>query len=51
MTVSSSLAADPVAFVAEAERLTNSHDSVGAAAVYAPDARLELVTDGAAATG
>lgn len=47
MTVPSSLGADPVAFVAEAQRLTNTHDFAGAAAVYAPDARLELVTDGA----
>ncbi|MGW0159501.1 nuclear transport factor 2 family protein [Mycobacterium sp. NPDC003323] len=38
---------DAAAFVATAERLTNSHDAVGTAAVYAPDATLELVTDGA----
>lgn len=37
------------AFVAEAERLTNAHDAVGAARVYAADASLELVTDGAVA--
>ncbi len=40
-------AIDPHAFVAEAERLTNAHDAAGAAAVYAEDARLELVTNGA----
>lgn len=38
---------DPGAFVAEAERLTNSHDAEGASANYAPGAVLELVTDGA----
>lgn len=38
---------DAEAFVAEAERLTNTYDVAGAAAVYAADASLELVTDGA----
>ncbi len=38
---------DPAAFVAAAERLTNAHDAPGAAAVYAPDARLVLITNGA----
>lgn len=41
------LPVDPAAFVAEAERLTNAHDAAGAAGVYAADASLELVTDGA----
>ncbi len=34
------------AFVAGAERATNDHDAAAAAAMYAPDAILELVTDG-----
>jgi hypothetical protein len=38
---------DAHAFLAEAERLTNAHDAIGAAAIYAADAVLELVTDGA----
>lgn len=38
---------DPVAFVKEAERLTNIADADGAASVYAPDAVLESITDGA----
>ncbi len=38
---------DAAAFVAAAEHLTNTHDTVGTAAVYAPGAMLELVTDGA----
>ncbi|MBU2698682.1 nuclear transport factor 2 family protein [Pimelobacter sp. 30-1] len=37
------------AFIAEAERLTNAYDAAGAARVYAADASLELVTDGAVA--
>ena len=40
--------ADPAAFVAEAERITNERDVDGAAAAYAEDARLETITDGAA---
>lgn len=39
---------DPDLFIAEAERLTNTHDAAGATAVYHHDAVLELVTDGAA---
>lgn len=38
---------DAAGFIAEAERLTNTHDAAGAARVYAADASLELVTDGA----
>ncbi len=34
------------AFVLGAQRATNDHDATAAAAVYAPDAVLELVTDG-----
>lgn len=38
---------DPAGFLADAERLTNAHDAPGASAVYAPDAVLVLITDGA----
>lgn len=38
--------ADPAAFVAEAERITNVRDADAASAVYADDAVLELITDG-----
>jgi nuclear transport factor 2 (NTF2) superfamily protein len=38
---------DPAAFVAAAEKVTNERDAAGAAAVYAPDADLEMTTDGA----
>ncbi|GAA4802892.1 nuclear transport factor 2 family protein [Nocardioides caeni] len=46
-SIAPALSVDAVAFVAEAERLTNAHDAAGAARVYAEDASLELVTDGA----
>lgn len=38
--------ADPAAFVAEAERITNARDAAAASAVYADDAVVELITDG-----
>ncbi|QVI29200.1 nuclear transport factor 2 family protein [Mycolicibacterium neoaurum] len=38
---------DAAAFVAVAEKLTNTHDAAGTAGVYAREATLELVTDGA----
>jgi len=41
------LPADPVAFVATAEKITNDRDAAGAAAVYAPLADAEMITDGA----
>jgi hypothetical protein len=41
------LPVDPAVFITGAERLTNTYDATGAAGVYAADARLELVTDGA----
>jgi ketosteroid isomerase-like protein len=41
---------DPAAFVAAAERATNEYDLNGAAAVYAQDAVMHSVTDGAEET-
>jgi hypothetical protein len=38
---------DPSAFVAAAEKVTNDRDAAGAAVVYAPEADLEMTTDGA----
>jgi ketosteroid isomerase-like protein len=41
---------DPTAFVSEAERATNEYDLEGAASVYAQDAVMHSVTDGAEET-
>src|SRR4051794_37256498 len=38
---------DPVAFVKAAERMTNEGDVEATMAIYAPDATLESITDGA----
>lgn len=45
-TAAGRVPADPAAFVAEAERITNEHDVDAAIKVYADDAVVELVTDG-----
>jgi ketosteroid isomerase-like protein len=47
MQLAGLLPEDPVAFVKAAERMTNQGDVEATMAIYAPDATLESITDGA----
>lgn len=46
ITTAGRLPADPVGFVADAERITNERDVNAAVEVYAADVVVELITDG-----